>query len=134
MAPVPFSTQALAAVLLSKRHVEEQYGFRVPVHAWIDGFTRRRCGLTRNGAPGYVEGEEIVWAVVSAKLGTAAILFHVTSAYVILRHNGVKIGKKKTTWARGELRSIVCALPYDSGRCAYPLPDIHTASELDIPG
>lgn len=94
MAAVPFSTQALAAVLLSKRHVEEQYGFRVPVHAWIDGFTRRRCGSTRNGAPGYVEGEEIVWAVVSAKLGTAAILFHVTSAYVILRHNGVKIGKK----------------------------------------
>jgi hypothetical protein len=49
---------------------------------------------TRKVAPAWMQGGWVVGDRYLAELGLPNFLFHVTTAYAILRHNGVNLGKQ----------------------------------------
>lgn len=49
---------------------------------------------TRRYAPAYVPGKDIAFPDYVREFGLPNFYFHLTMAYAILRHNGVKLGKR----------------------------------------
>jgi len=64
--------------------------------AYVDAFTERDFAGAeeRQVAPAWMQGHSVGGSVYMTRIAVPNFYFHVTTAYAILRHNGVELGKQ----------------------------------------
>ena len=64
--------------------------------AYVDGVKERDFAGAeeRRVAPAWMQGHSVSGAVYMTRIAVPNFYFHVTTAYAILRHNGVELGKR----------------------------------------